>query len=126
MFDGAPSRGLPWQTEQRGAGYVTMADDPVDLDGRRGKPGLKATKDRRQRLEERLAQHAALEDRQAELERLLMAGPAETPSQAIARARYLLQLFAATDDAQEPRRRELIALALEDLTRLCEDAKTRS
>jgi len=97
-----------------------MANDPIDLDRRRGKSALKATEDRRLRLEEVLAHHAAMERRQDELERLLMAGPAETPAEAISRARYLLQLFAATGEGREPRRRELIALALEDLTDLCE------
>jgi len=100
-----------------------MPNDPIDLDRRRGKTALKATEDRRQRLEDVLAHHAALARRQDELEQCLMAGPSTTPSEAIARARYLLHLFAATSEGQEPRRRELIALALEDLTRLCEHAK---
>ena len=38
----------------------------------------------------------------------------------------IIQLFAATPEAQDPRRKELIAHALEDLTRLCDRAKEPS
>ena len=37
-----------------------------------------------------------------------------------------IQLFAATLEAQDPRRKELIAHALDDLTRLCDRAKEHS
>jgi hypothetical protein len=39
------------------------------------------------------------------------------------KALYLLQLFADTPEARDPRRKELIAHAIEDLTRLCESEK---
>jgi len=103
-----------------------MPNDPIDLDRRRGKSARKATETRRQRVEQVHAHQAAVERRQEEIERSLMAGPAETWPDAVARARYLLQLFAATAEGMEPRRRELIALALDDLTRLGEQAKHRS
>ena len=36
------------------------------------------------------------------------------------KAQYLIQLFAATPEAQDPRRKKLIAHALDDLARLCQ------
>ena len=97
-----------------------MTDDPVDLDERRGMAAQKATDIRRQRLHEFQADQAALRRRQEELEKLLLAAPAETWLEAAAKAQYLIHLFADTPQAQDPRRKELIAHALEDLTRLCE------
>ena len=63
---------------------------------------------------------AALRDRQEELQNFLEAAPATTRAEAAACARYLLQLFAATPEAQDPRRNRLIARALDDLTRFAE------
>jgi hypothetical protein len=103
-----------------------MMDDPVDLDDRRGMAAQKATEIRRQRLLEFQADQAALRRRQEELEKLLLAAPAETWSEAAAKAQYLIQLFAATPEARDPRRKELIAHALDDLTRLCEREKEHS
>ena len=103
--------------------YETMTDDPVDLDEHRGMAAQQATEIRRQSLHEFQVDQAALRRRQEELEKLLLAAPAETWPEAAAKAQYLLQLFAATPEAQDPRRKELIAHALEDLTRLCDRAK---
>jgi len=100
-----------------------MTDDPVDLDERRGMAAQQATEMRRQRLHEFQADQAALRRRQEELERLLLAAPAETWPEAAAKAQYLIQLFAATAEAQDPRRKELIAHALDDLARLCDRTK---
>ena len=97
-----------------------MTDNPVDLDEHRGMAAQKATELRRQRLHEFQADQAALRRRQEELENLLVAAPAETWPEAAAKAQYLIQLFAATPEAQDPRRKELIAHALDDLTRLCD------
>ncbi len=98
-------------------------DDPVDLDAHRGMAAQKATDIRRQRLHEFEADQAALQRQKQELEHLLFASPAETWPQAAAKAKYLLQLFAITPEAQDPRRQELIAQALDDLNRLCDRAK---
>jgi len=100
-----------------------MTDDPVDLDERRGMAAQQATEMRRQRLHEFQADQAALRRRQEELERLLLAAPAETWPEAAAKAQYLIQLFAATAEAQDPRRKELIAHALDDLAQLCDRTK---
>ncbi len=100
-----------------------MTDDPVDLDEHRGMAAQRATELRRQRLHEFQADQAALRHRQEELEELLVAAPAETWPEAAAKAQYLIQLFADTPEAQDPRRKELIAHALDDLNRLCDRAK---
>ncbi len=103
-----------------------MSDDPVDLDEHRSSAAQIATDFRRQRLHEFQADQTALRRRQKELEKLLLAAPAETWPEAAAKAQYLIQLFAATLEAQDPRRKELIAHALDDLTRLCDRAKEHS
>ena len=103
-----------------------MTGDPVDLDEHRGMAAQMATDLRRQRLHEFQEDQAALRRRQEELEKLLLAAPAETWPEAAAKAQYLIQLFAATAEAQNPRYKELIAHALDDLTRLCDREKEPS
>jgi hypothetical protein len=60
-------------------------DDPVDLDEHRGMAAQKATEIRRQSLREFQADQAALLRRQEELEKLLLAAPAETWPEAAAK-----------------------------------------
>lgn len=107
-------------------GQGIMKDDPVDLDEHRSMAAQIATDIRRQSLHEFQAHQAALRQRQEELEKLLLAAPAETWLEAAAKAQYLIQLFAATAEAQNPRYKELIAHALDDLTKLCELEKEPS
>ena len=97
-----------------------MDDGPVDLDQHRDRDDQLATDLRRQRLYEFQVDQAALQQRQEELENFLMADPAETWPEAAAKAQYLIQLFAATSDAQDSQRQKLIAHTLEDLARLCD------
>jgi hypothetical protein len=94
-----------------------VTDDPVELDEHRGMAAQKSTEIRR-RLHEVQADQAALRQRQEEFENFLLAAPATTGHEAAAKARYLIQLFAGTADAQDPRRRKLIASTLEELARL--------
>jgi hypothetical protein len=96
-----------------------MTDEPVNLDGRRGIAAQRDTEIRRD-LHVVQADQAALRDRQEELENLLDAAAATTRAEAAACARYLLQLFAATPEAQDPRRQRLIARTLDDLARFVE------
>ncbi len=103
-----------------------MTKNPVDLDEHRGMAAQEVTEDRRQRLHEFQVDQVALRRRQEELENLLLAAPAETWPEAAAKALYLIQLFAATPEAQDPRRKELIAHTLDDLNRLCDRAKEQS
>ena len=94
-----------------------MTDKPVELDEHRGMAAQKSTEIRR-RLQEVQDDQAALRHRQEEFESFLLAAPAATWQEAAAKARYLIQLFAATAEAHDPRRQRLIATALEELARL--------
>ncbi len=94
-----------------------MTDDPVDLDEHRGMAAQKAT-DIRRRLHEVQVDQAALHHRQEEFENFLLAAPATTWPEAAAKARYLIQLFAATLEAQDPRRQKLIVSVLDEISRL--------
>lgn len=102
-----------------------MTDDPVDLDAHRGMGGLKAADMRRQQLHDFQADQDALRDRQEQLEKLL-ATPAQTWPEAAVKAQYVIQLFAATPEAQDPRRKRLVAFTLEDLGRLNDSTKDAS
>ena len=103
-----------------------MTDEPVDLDEHRGMAAQQATEMRRRQLHEFQADQVALRRRQEELEKLLLAAPAETWPEAAAKAQYLIQLFADTSEAQDTRRKELIANALHDLARLCDREKEQA
>jgi hypothetical protein len=100
-----------------------VTDDPVDLDRRRGMAAQKATELRRQELRQFQVDQEALRRRQEELEKQLLAAPAETWPEAAAKAEYLIQLYALTSEAQDPRRKQLIDHALADLSRLAERDK---
>ena len=93
---------------------MAKSDDPIDLDARRGMKAQKATEIRR-RLQEVRADQDALRKRQNELEKILRTAPAKTPHDVALKARYLIQLFAATADGGEPRRKKLIRETLEEL-----------
>ncbi len=110
------------RNRNREIGCVTMTDDLVDLDKHRGMAAQKSTEIRR-RLQEVQADQAALRDRQEEFERLLLTAPAKTWPEAAAKAQYLIQLLAAPPATLDPRRMELIAHVLDDLSRLCDHAK---
>jgi hypothetical protein len=90
---------------------------PVDLDRHRGMSAQKSTEIRR-RLHAVRADEEALRQRQREFERYALAEPSKTWSEAADKARYLIELFAATPEAREPRRQELIATVLAELARL--------
>jgi hypothetical protein len=94
-----------------------MTDNPIDLDLHRGMAAQKAT-DLRRLLAEVKANEKALRARQDELEAHLLAAPAASWQEASEKARYLLNLFAATLTAQDPRRQKLIAAVLADFDRL--------
>jgi hypothetical protein len=96
-----------------------MMNEPVNLDEHRGMAAQRDTEVRRD-LYQVQADQTSLRNRQEELENFLEAAPAATRAEATACARYLLQLFAATPEAQDPRRQRLIARALDDLARFAE------
>ena len=98
-----------------------MTDKTIDLDQHRGMAAQKATELRRL-LADVEANEKALRLRQAELESHLLAAPAVNWHEAAEKARYLLNLFAATLAAQDPRRQTLIAAVLADFARLSDES----
>jgi hypothetical protein len=98
-----------------------LVEDTIDLDGWRGMAAQKATGKRRQ-LAAVDAAHAALRMRQEELD-ILLAAPATGWGEAVAKARYLLILFAQTPAAEDPRRATLIADVFADFERLLAESK---
>jgi hypothetical protein len=94
-----------------------VTDKTISLDQHRGMAAQKATELRRL-LADVEANQRALRSCQEELEMQLLAAPAETWHEAADKARYLLNLFAATPAAHDPRRQTLIAAVLDDFTRL--------
>jgi len=97
-----------------------MTDKPIDLDQRRGMAAQKATELRRL-LADVDANEKALRLRQDQLESHLLAEPATNWHEAADKARYLLNLFAATRAAEDPRRQKLIASVLADFKRLSDE-----
>jgi hypothetical protein len=95
-----------------------MTDKTIDLDTHRGMGAQKATELRRLLTEVREGRNA-LRERQDTLEAQLIAAPAVSWEDAAEKARYLLNLFASSVDAQDTRRQKLIAAVLDDFARLC-------
>jgi hypothetical protein len=94
-----------------------MTDKTIDLDQHRGMAAQKAT-DLRRLVADVEANERALRLRQDELESQLAAAPAANWHEAAEKARYLLNLFAGTLGAQDPRRQKLIAAVIADFNRL--------
>ena len=94
-----------------------MTDKTIELDQHRGMAAQKAT-DLRRIVSEVEANERALRQRQDELELQLLAAPAADWHEAAEKARYLLNLFAASLGAQDPRRQRLVAAVLSDFRRL--------
>jgi hypothetical protein len=94
-----------------------VTDRAVELDKHRGMAAQKATELRRL-VSEVAADRAKLKARQDELEKHLVAAPAANWFEAAEKARYLLTLLSATSEAQDTRRKKLIADVLDDFERL--------
>jgi hypothetical protein len=94
-----------------------MNDIPVDLDKHRGLAAQKAT-DIRRVLAEVEANAKILRDRQAGVEKQLLAVPAGSWPEAAAKARYVLNLYAADLAGSDTHHRDLIAVVLADFARL--------
>ena len=98
-----------------------MTDETIDLDRHRGMASQRATELRRL-LADVEANENALRSRQSELESQLLAAPAMSWPEAAEKARYLLNLFAATPGAEDPRRQKLITAVLADFRRLSDQS----
>jgi hypothetical protein len=94
-----------------------MIENPIDLDKHRGMAAQKAT-DIRRLLAEVEVNAKLLRDHQAVLELQLLAVPASSWPEAIAKARYVLNLYAADLEPADTHHRDLVTAVLADLTRL--------
>jgi len=94
-----------------------MSSEPTDLDQHRGMAARKAVSIRRVLADvEKNARD--LRDRQALLENQLLAVPADSWPEAAAKARYILNLYAASLSPDDTRHRDLVAAVFEDFARL--------
>lgn len=100
-----------------------MADDhdfveeTSSLDDHRGMAAQRATEARRQKSAV-IKDQSVLRERRAELEKFLFAGPAETWPDAVAKARYLLTLFAESAADDDERYGKLIKALFADFDHL--------
>lgn len=92
-------------------------EPPVILDEHRGMAAQKATDIRRHESNVQ-ADQESVRLGQSKLEHHLFVGAATNWEQAAAKAVYLLRLFAATADGQDPRYKKLIEEVVEDFSRL--------
>jgi hypothetical protein len=94
-----------------------MSDVPVDLDKHRGMAAQKAT-DIRRVLAEVEANAKVLRDKQGVLEIELLAVPAASWADAAAKARYVLNVYAASLARTDTHHRDLVAAVIADFARL--------
>jgi hypothetical protein len=94
-----------------------MNDNPVDLDKHRGMAAQKAT-DIRRVLAEVEDNAKLLRDRQGLVEIQLLAVRASSWPEAAAKARYVLNLYAAGLSPADTHHRDLVAAVLADFARL--------
>jgi hypothetical protein len=97
-----------------------MTETPVDLDKHRGMKSQKAT-DIRRVLAEVEANAKVLRDRQGILESQLLSTQAASWPEAAAKARYVLNLYAAGLAPTDSHHRDLVAAVLADFARLSDE-----
>ena len=98
-----------------------MTDVPVDLDRHRGMAAQKAT-DLRRALAEVENNVRELREREADLENRLMTVPATSWPEAAVKARYLLNLYAASLSTGDTRHRALVTALFDDVARRSGDS----
>jgi hypothetical protein len=98
-----------------------MTDKPLDLDSHRGMAAQKAT-DIRRVLAEVESNARELRDRQTAVESQLLSAPAASWPEAIAKARYVLNSYAAGLAAHDTHHRDLVAAVLADFDRLSNES----
>jgi len=94
-----------------------MTETPIELDKHRGMAAQKAT-DIRRVLAEVEVNAKLLRDKQGALEIQILAAPATSWPEAVAKARYVLNLYSASLPPTDTHHRDLVAAVLADLTRL--------
>lgn len=98
-----------------------MTDHTVDLDKHRGMAAQKAT-DLRRALAEVETHLRELRERETALENQLLTVPAASWPEAAAKARYLLNIYAASLPSEDSRHRALVAALFDDFARLSGDS----
>ena len=98
-----------------------MSDKPLDLDKHRGMAAQKAT-DIRRILADVENNAKALRDRQGIFENQLLSVPAVSWPEAAAKARYVLNLYAAWLAPADTHHRDLVAAVLADFARLSDES----
>ena len=98
-----------------------MSDVPIDLDKHRGMAAQKAT-DIRRVLADVEANARRLRDSQAAVELQLLEVQATSWQEAVAKARYVLNLYAAGLAPTDTHHRDLVTAVLADLTRLASES----
>jgi hypothetical protein len=98
-----------------------MIETPVDLDKHRGMASQKAT-DIRRVLAEVEANAKIQRDRQGVLESQLLSTQATSWLEAAAKARYVLNLYAAGLAPTDTHHRDLVAAVLADFARLSDES----
>jgi len=97
-----------------------MADQPLDLDKHRGLAAQKATDLRRVMME--VESHAReLRERQVALETQILSAPAASWTEASAKARYVLNLYATSLSPNDTLHLALVAAVFADFDRLTGD-----
>ena len=94
-----------------------MTENPIDLDKHRGMAAQKAT-DIRRVLADVEVKAKLLRDEQSLLELQLLAVPAASWPEAVAKARYVLNLYASSLAPTDTHHRDLVAVVLADFARL--------
>ena len=97
-----------------------MTDEPLDLDKHRGMAAQKAT-DIRRVLAEVENNARDLRERQGALENQLLSVPAVSWPDAAAKARYVLNLYAAGLAPADTHHRDLVAAVFADFARFSND-----
>ena len=97
-----------------------VTDEPLDLDNHRGMAAQKAT-DIRRVLVDVETNARELRDRQRALENQLLSVPAVSWPEAAAKARYVLNLYAAGLAPADTHHRDLVAAVFADFARLSND-----
>ena len=97
-----------------------VSETPIELDRHRGMAAQKAT-DIRRLLADVEANAKLLRDKQGVVEIQLLAVPAASWSEAVAKARYVLNLYSASLAPNDTHHRDLVSAVLADLTRLSGD-----
>jgi hypothetical protein len=98
-----------------------LSDKPLELDRHRGRAAQQAI-DIRRALAEVENNARDLRDRQRVLENQLLSVPAASWQDAAAKARYLLNLYAAALAPADTRHRDLVAAVFADFVRLSKES----